>query len=222
MHIADISLGILGANGIVGAGLPIATGAGYSCRLRGTDQVAVAFFGDGASNQGAFHEAINMASAWKLPVIYVCENNLYGVSTSFSRVVNIQDVAVRAQSYNIPGAIVDGMDVIAVYRAATQAVQRARNGEGPTLLECKTYRFHVHNEGEIATYRTNEEVERWRQNDPIPNLRTKLMTDGLATAQELGELANGVNRYIEDALAFAERGTAPAPEEALEDVFSPF
>lgn len=161
MHIAAPGLGILGANGIVGGGLPIATGAGLSARLRKSSQVTVCFFGDGASNQGTFHEAINIAAAFDLPVVYVCENNLYAVGTRQSQVRKVEDIADRGVGYGIPGLAIDGNDVIAVYEACQEAVDRARAGRGPTLIECKTYRWRTHFEGEPDTYRPLEEVEAW-------------------------------------------------------------
>ena len=144
MHIMDASKGILGANGIVGAGIPIATGSAYSAKVRGTDQVTVAFFGDAASNQGTFHESINMAATWKLPIVYMCENNLYGISVDIREVTATKDIAIRAKAYNIPGIVVDGNDVLEVFRVTKEAIKRARQGGGPSLIECKTYRFKVH------------------------------------------------------------------------------
>jgi len=167
MHIADFSLGIVGANGIVGGGIPIASGVGLSIKYRGTDQVCVCFFGDAASNIGAFHEAVNFASAFKLPVVFVCENNVYGLSTDYSRVSATPNVADRAKGYGIPGVIVDGMDVFAVYEAAKAAVDHARTGKGPTILEGKTYRYYGHSSSDQRPYRTREEEEQWRSRDPI-------------------------------------------------------
>jgi len=162
MHIIDMKKGILGANGIVAAGIPIATGAGYSSKFRGTDQVAVAFFGDAASNHGNFHESLNMAAAWKLPVIYVCENNLYGISVDIRKVTNTKNIADRACAYNIPGYVVDGNDVLNVYEVTKKAVERARNKMGPTLIECKTYRWKGHHLGDPGIiYRPEEERKAW-------------------------------------------------------------
>ena len=165
MHIADFSIGMLGATAVVGAGLPIAVGAALSAKLRKTDQVVACFFGEGASNQGTFHESINMASAWKLPVIFVCENNLYAMGTRQSRIMNIENISDRAPSYGIPGVSVDGNDVLAVYEAAQVATERARRGEGPTLIECKTYRHKGHSRVDPAKYRPREEVEEWLRKD---------------------------------------------------------
>jgi len=175
MHIADFKVGMLGATAVVGAGIPIAMGAGLSIKLRGTDQVVACFFGEGASNQGTFHEGINMAAIWKLPVIFVCENNLYAMGTRQSRVMLIENIADRAASYGIPGVTVDGNDVLAVYEAAREAVERARRGEGPTLIECKTYRHKGHSRVDPAKYRPKEEVEEWLRKDPIKRLREKLL-----------------------------------------------
>ena len=220
MHIADFSIGMLGATAVVGAGLPIAVGAGLSARLRKTGQVVACFFGEGASNQGTFHESINMASAWKLPVIFVCENNLYAMGTRQSRIMNIENIADRAVSYGIPGVSVDGNDVLAVYEAACVAVERARRGEGPTLIECKTYRQKGHSRVDPAKYRPQEEVEGWLQRDPIKRLRHKLIQTVISTEAELQEIEKEVSSEIEDAVKFAVESTFPAPEEALGDVYA--
>ena len=220
MHIADFSIGMLGATAVVGAGLPIAVGAGLSARLRKTGQVVACFFGEGASNQGTFHESINMASAWKLPVIFVCENNLYAMGTRQSRIMNIENIADRAVSYGIPGVSVDGNDVLAVYEAACVAVERARREEGPTLIECKTYRQKGHSRVDPAKYRPREEVEGWLQRDPIKRLRHKLIQTVISTEAELQEIEKEVSSEIEDAVKFAVESTFPAPEEALEDVYA--
>jgi len=220
MHIADFSIGMLGATAVVGAGLPIAVGAALSARLRKTDQVVTCFFGEGASNQGTFHESINMASAWKLPVIFVCENNLYAMGTRQSRIMNIEDIANRAASYGIPGVSVDGNDVLAIYEAACIATERARRGEGPTLIECKTYRQKGHSRVDSAKYRPREEVEEWLRRDPIRRLRDKLIQAGISTEAEVQEIEKRVSNEIEDAVKFAVDSTGPSPEEALEDVYA--
>jgi len=217
---AHTELGILGANGIVGGGIPIATGAGLSAKMRGTKQVAVAFFGDGGSNQGTFHEAINLASAFDLPVIYVCENNLYGVGTRQSKVRKVEHIADRAVGYAIPGVIVDGNDVLAVYRAASEAVERARRGEGPTLIECKTYRWHTHFEGEPDTYRTKEEIAEWKAKEPIGRFEAYLTEEKIATPQELESIRREVMDELEAAVRFAEASPEPELPEALEDVYA--
>jgi len=220
MHIADPSLGILGANGIVGAGLPIATGAGMSSKLRKTGQVALCFFGDGASNQGTFHESVNIASAFDLPVVYVCENNMYGVGTKQCDVRNVEDIADRAVGYGIPGLAVDGNDVIAVYEACREAVSRARGGSGPTLIECKTYRWQCHFEGEPDTYRSPEEVRAWKEREPIAPYRTKLIDQGVLTGEGADVIEAEVVEELDEAVAFARESPFPEAETALEDLWA--
>ncbi len=220
MHIADFNVGMLGATAVVGAGLPIAVGAGLSIQLRKTDQVVVCFFGEGASNQGTFHESINMASVWRLPVVFICENNLYAMGTRQSRVMNITDVANRAAAYGIPGEIVDGNDVLAVYDVAEKAVERARKGEGPTLVECKTYRHKGHSRVDPAKYRPKEEVEEWLSKDPIKNLRTYLLAAHVLTEMKIQQIEQNVLIKIEEAVKFALESPFPLAEEALEDVYA--
>lgn len=220
MHIANLELGILGANGIVGAGLPIGTGAGLSARYRGTDQVTVCFFGDGASNTAAFHEAVNMSAIWDLPILYVCENNMYAISTSLEDHTRITDIADRAAAYGIPGIVVDGNDVMAVYEAAGEAVKRARRGEGPTLLECKTYRWRGHYEGDPASYRSKDEVEEWMAKDPIEQFKNRLMEGGLLEEGEHQKMEAEIVGQLDDAVEFAMNSPFPEPGEALEDLFA--
>ncbi len=220
MHIADTSLGILGANGIVGAGMPIATGAGLSAQIRGTDQVCVCFFGDGASNQGTFHESLNLASIWKLPVIFVCENNLYQISVPFKYHTNIDDIADRAVSYGIPGTVVDGNDPLAVYEAAEKAIARARAGEGPSLIECKTYRHGGHFNGDPAVYRPKEEVDEWLKKDPIPRFRQHLLDAGVCTEEELAAMEKQAEEELDEAVAFAESQPVTPPEFTVHDVYT--
>ena len=220
MHIADFKIGMLGATAVVGAGLPIAVGAGLSAKLRKTDQVAACFFGEGASNQGTFHESINMASIWKLPVIFVCENNLYAMGTRQSTVMAIENVADRAVAYGIPGVVVDGNDVLAVYEAAQRAVERARKGEGPTLIECKNYRHKGHSRVDPAKYRPKEEVEEWLAKDPIKRFKEKLLQTNTLTESEIQQIEKEVSDEIEEAVKFAMESPYPAPEEALEDVYA--
>jgi pyruvate dehydrogenase E1 component alpha subunit len=220
MHIAAPALGILGANGIVGAGLPIATGAGLSAKLRGTGQVALCFFGDGASNQGTFHESVNIASAFDLPVVYVCENNMYGVGTRQCDVRNVEDIADRAVGYGIPGLAVDGNDVIAVYEACREAVERARSGRGPTLIECKTYRWQCHFEGEPDTYRSPEEVAAWKEREPIAPYRARLIEQGVLTEEQADAVEADVVRELDDAVEFARESPLPEPETALEGLWT--
>lgn len=219
MHIADFSIGMLGATAVVGAGLPIAVGAGLSAKLRKTDQVVICFFGEGASNQGTFHESLNMASAWKLPVVFVCENNLYAMGTRQSRIMNVADVAKRAVAYGISGKSVDGNDVIAVYEATRDAVEFARKGEGPTLIECKTYRRRGHSRVDPARYRPKEEVDEWLRRDPIKRFEDYLLQNDVLTEEELQSVKAQVADRIDDAVKFALESPYPAPEEALEDVY---
>lgn len=222
MHVADVSLGILGANGIVAGGIPIATGAALSAQVQGTGQVAVCFFGDGASNEGAFHESLNLASVWKLPVIFVCENNKYH-EFSASAPATAGTIHGRAAAYDIPGIHVDGQDVLAVREAAVEAVARARSGVGPTLIETDTYRYYGHFIGEeslFPPYRSQEEIEEWKRRDPIALFRTSLVQQGLASESELDAVDDEVKAAIEEAVAFAEASPWPKPEEALEDVFA--
>jgi pyruvate dehydrogenase E1 component alpha subunit len=220
MHIADFNIGMLGATAVVGAGLPIAVGAGLSAKLRRTDQVVACFFGEGASNQGTFHESINMASTWKLPIIFVCENNLYAMGTRQSRVMNIENIADRAGAYGIPGVVVDGNDVLAMYEATQKAVERARNGEGPTLIECKTYRLKGHSRVDSAKYRPKEEVEQWLAKDPIKRFKEKLLQTNALKESEIQQIEKEVSEEIEEAVKFAMENPYPAPEEALEDVYA--
>jgi len=220
MHIADFSIGMLGATAVVGAGIPIAAGAGLSIKLRGTDQVVACFFGEGASNQGTFHEGVNMAAVWALPVLFVCENNLYAMGTRQSRVMAIDNVADRASAYGIPGTVVDGNDVFAVYEAAHEAVVRARQGKGPTLIECKTYRHKGHSRADPATYRPKEEVEKWLKKDPIPRFKKRLLEERFLTEKEASQIEEDVIRAVEDAVKFAIESPYPTPEEALEDVYA--
>jgi len=220
MHIADFSVGVLGATAVVGAGLPIATGAALSIKLRRTDQVVACFFGDGASNQGTFHESLNMAAIWRLPVLFVCENNLYAMGTRQTRVMLIKNIAERAAAYGMPGVTVDGNDVLAVYRATKEAVERARKGDGPTLLECKTYRHKGHSRMDPAKYRPKEEVEEWLRKDPVKRFRAKLIEMNVLSQKEAEEIERAVISEVEEAVKFALESPYPSPEEALEDVYA--
>jgi pyruvate dehydrogenase E1 component alpha subunit len=223
MHIADFGGGNLGANGIVGGGFPIATGAGIGIQNRGTDQVAVCFFGDGAANQGTFHESLNLAALWKLPVLYVCENNQYALSTPLHESVGLPELSERARGYGIPGVRVDGNDVLAVHAAADEAVRRARAGEGPTLLDCLTYRFFGHftgDKGHGITYRTKQEMEEWRARCPIARFRRHLLDARVATDERLKEMETQVEAAIAAAAQYGLDSPWPAPEEAIEDVFA--
>lgn len=214
LHVADFSVGMLGATGIVGAGIPISAGAGLSIKLRKTKQVVVCFFGDGASNQGAFHEGINLASIWKLPVIFVCENNLYGVSTHITSVITVKNVADRASAYGIPGIVVDGNDVLAVYEVAQEAINRAREGKGPTLIECKTYRHRGHSRFDPAIYQPKEEKEEWFKNDPILHFKRYLVDKKIASEDEIKTIEKEVVAAMEEAVRFAKSSPDPAPDSA--------
>ena len=220
MHIADFSIGMLGATAVVGAGIPIATGAGLSIKLRGTDQVAACFFGDGASNQGTFHEGVNMAAIWKLPVLFICENNLYAMGTHQRRVMLVKHVMERAVAYGIPGVCVDGNNVLEVYEATAEACKRARNGDGPTLIECKTYRRKGHSRWDPATYRPKGEVDEWLNKDPIQRMKKHLLVNGVFSESKLTEIEEEVMDSIEEAVRFALDSPFPQPEEALEDVYA--
>jgi len=223
MHIVSYDLGILGANGIVGGGIPIATGAALASSFRGNDAVAVSFFGDGASNEGTFHESLNLAGLWKLPVIYVCQNNCYAEFTPTSESTSVKDIAVRAQGYNMPGVIVDGNDVLAVYEVIKTAVERAKRGEGPTLIEAKTYRWEGHVVGEqafVGEYRPPEEIEAAKQRCPIVLFSQRVVATGFIDEAELNRIAGEVQREIDDAVAFAQSSPLPEPEEALDDLFA--
>jgi pyruvate dehydrogenase E1 component alpha subunit len=222
MHIADFSIGMLGANGIVAGGFSIATGAALAAQFDGQGGVVCTFFGDGASNAGPFHESINIASAWKLPAIYVCENNLYAVQTPSSASLALPDVAARAAGYGIPGVVVDGNDAIAVYEAAVVAVERARAGDGPTLLECKTYRWGAHTErADQPDFRPKEEIEAWKKKDPIAHLVRHLQSQqGQLSEQEWQKMDSEILDIIESAVDFAKASPFPAPESALDNVFA--
>lgn len=220
MHIADVDLGILGANGIVGGGGPIANGAALAAQYRGTDQVAVCFFGDGASNQGTTQEAMNLASAWKLPVVFVNENNGYGISCPTCKSMAVADIADRAAAYDMPGVVVDGNDVMAVYEAVAEAVDRARKGNGPSLIECKTYRWCGHFEGDACTYRDEEELRTWKAKDPVARFREKLMDQGILTEDRDRKIRETIAQELQEAIRFAEESPLPAPEEVLEDVYA--
>ena len=210
MHIADFSKGNLGANAIVGGGIPIATGGGLAIKMQGRQNVSVAFFGDGASNQGTFHESINLASVWKLPVIYVCENNQFGMTVPTWQSTSVENIADRAAGYGIPGEVVDGNDVCAVYEAFARAKARALKGEGPTLLECKTYRWRGHWTGDPEPYRTREEVEEWKEKkDPIKLFRAYLTRHKLATRQELDDIEAAAAKKMEAAVDFAMNSRNP-------------
>jgi len=221
MHIADFSVGMLGANGVVGGGYNIAVGAGLSAQIRKTDQVAVTFFGDGASNRGTFHEAMNMAAVFKLPVIFVNEFNQYASTTPASYGVSVKNVADRAKGYGIEGYTIDGNNVIEVYNAAAFLVANAREGKGPALLECKTYRIKGHFVGDPEKYRTKEEVRKhFEEDDPIERYAAYLLERKLLSSKDLQAIRDEASREIDAAVKFAEESPYPAPEEALDDLLS--
>jgi pyruvate dehydrogenase E1 component alpha subunit len=220
MHMYAPEWGFMGTNGIVGAPIPLATGGALSAKIRKNGGVVVCFFGDGAVNSGSFHEAVNMGTVWDLPVIYVCENNLYATEMAFSRATKNTSVASRAEAYGLPGLEVDGQDVLAVHRAAKDAAERARAGDGPTLIECKTYRYVGHHEGDPGTdYRTREEVGRWKQADPVKRARTLLIASGAADEGKLKIIDQEVEGLIEQAVEFAEKSPEPSPDSVNEHVF---
>lgn len=221
MHIADVSLNILGATGIVGDGLPIAAGVGTALKMQKSDSIMVAFFGDGATNSGAFHEGVGLAAAWNLPVLFVCQNNQYQQSTPMSFYTRLTDIADRAKGYGIPGMSVDGNDAIAVAEVAREAIEKCRKGEGPILIVGNTYRTVGHHMGDPGTsYRSKEEIEEWKKKDPIKRLRQQLVQNKLATDAELDEIENNVLRELDEAVKFAQESPEPAPEEALEDIYA--
>lgn len=221
MHIADIGFGHLGANGIVGGGFAIAVGAATAIQYKNRDQVVACFFGDGAANMGVFHESLNLASLWKLPVVFVCENNGYGVSTPVEKASANPDIYKRADAYNMPGVRVDGMDVVEIEEKAAEAVERARNGKGPTLIECLTYRYTGHSRSDPGVYRTKEEVETWKKRCPVLRLRGGLIESGVSTEDELDRLDQEVLRQIEKAVQFAEESPYPTEEDLETDVYTP-
>jgi pyruvate dehydrogenase E1 component alpha subunit len=220
MHIADFTKGNLGANAIVGGGIPIATGGALALKMQNKPNVAVAFFGDGASNQGTFHESINMAAVWKLPCIYVVENNQFGMTVPVWQSTSVVNISDRAAGYGIPGETVDGNDVVAVYEAFARAKERALKGEGPSIIECKTYRWRGHWTGDPEVYRTREEVEYWKENkDPIKLFGAYMVENGLATQEELDEIAAAAAKKMEAAVEFALNSPDPDPEHVMDDVF---
>ncbi len=220
LHIADFDLGILGANGIVGGGFPIATGAALAFKMRGEQRVALSFFGDGAINEGTFHESANLAGLWRLPVIFFCENNLYGEGTPQHKQAPITDLAKRADGYGFPGVIIDGNDAIAVYEAVEEARTRALAGQGPTLIEAKTYRFRGHYEGDPMIYREPGELEKWRARDPVPAFRERLLQAGLFDESMLAEIEASVQNQLDEAVDFAAAAPIPEEEEALQGIYA--
>ena len=224
MHLADFTIGILGESGIVASALPVAVGAALGSRMKGNDRVVIPFFGDGASNQGACHEAMNLAAIWKLPVIFLCENNQYAVTTSFKDSVAVENISDRAVAYNMPGILVDGQDVMAVYEVTQQAVARARSGQGPSLIEARTYRYEEHSEGLNRIlrepYRSDEEVAEWRNRDPIVLHSQWLVEQDIAAQEEIDGVQAEVAAAIEDALQFARESPYPEPEDLTTDLYA--
>jgi len=222
MHIAAPEIGIVGCSAIAGAGIPIAAGVGLSIKMRGSNQVCVSFFGDGASNTGAFHEGMNMAAVWKLPVIYVLENNMYAISVASARSTKLKNISERAAGYGMASSVVDGMDVLSVYQAVSEAAARARRGEGPTIVECKTYRFRGHHEGDPKKgeiYRTKEEMDDWEKRDAIRRLVDKIIDEKRATQAELDKIRQEVLKEVADAVEFAKQSPSPRPEDVASYVF---
>ena len=215
MHIADLKRGILGANGIVGGGIPLAAGAGLTAAYKQTGQVTLCFFGDGAAQQGGFHESLNLAAVWKLPVVYICENNCFALTTPNRDECCIENIGDRAAAYGIPGCVIDGNDAFSVYEAVRKAVSRARRGGGPSLIECKTYRIRGHFEGDDSLYRTKEEVAEARKRDPIDYWKGKLLGDGVITEEVFTAINEEADAEVADAALFAEQSPCPATEEAL-------
>lgn len=220
MHIAAFENGSLGALAVVGSGIPLAVGAALAFKLRHEDRVAVPFTGEAGSNTGNWHESLNMASIWSLPVVFVLENNHYGVSTNIEYAAHVKDLSVRAAAYGIPGARVDGFDILAVYQAASEAVARARRGDGPTLIVTEAYRFEGHYAGEPEVYRSRAEVEEYRKFDPIPRFRQVLLEAGKATANELDAVEAEMKREIQEAVKFAKESPAPDPATAMEYIYA--
>ena len=220
MHIADVGAGMLGANGIVGGSMGIACGAGWAFKRRGQDHAALCFFGEGAANEGIFHEALNLAAIWKLPVVFVCENNQYGMSMSVKKATAIENISDRASAYGMPGVTVDGTELDEVYKAALEALERARAGEGPTLLEAITYRYLGHSKSDANLYRTREEIQMWRKQDPIQRFAMKLEEEGVLQADEWRKLDEETRERIEEAFEKGSKEPDPEPDSALEDVYA--
>jgi pyruvate dehydrogenase E1 component alpha subunit len=219
MHIADFSVGSLGANGIVGGGIPIAVGAALSQKMRKDPHMTVGFFGDGASNEGSFHESVNLAAVWKLPVLFVCVNNLYAMSTPIEKQMNISDLSQRALAYGIRGVAMDGNDAIAVYLAALEAKEYVK-ANGPMLLVLNTYRIMGHSKSDANVYRTKQEIEQWKKRDPIPRMRRQLLAEKIFTAAELDAIEAQSKKDVEAAVRFAEASPNPKVENVLDDVYA--
>ncbi|WBX79407.1 thiamine pyrophosphate-dependent dehydrogenase E1 component subunit alpha [Virgibacillus salarius] len=220
MHIADVDMGNLGANGIVAGGIPLAVGSALTAKMKNLNYVTVCFFGDGATNEGSFHEAVNLASIWDLPAIFVCENNQYGMSGSVKEMINVDDIATRAKAYGIPGVVADGNDIIEIMNVTDDAIKRARRGDGPTLIEAKTYRWKGHSKSDAKKYRTREEEKEWRAKDPIKRYKQVLIDAGLFTEETAEELRLAAKKEIEDAVEFSEESPMPTLDDLLTDVYA--
>lgn len=220
MHLFDKPRNFMGGDAIVAGGLPIATGVGLSIHYRGGDQVCVCFFGDGAVNEGSFHEALNMAALWDLPVLFVCENNLYGMGTQVNRASAVPDLSRRVSGYGMESAQVDGMDIMAVYKVAESAIEDCRNGKGPWFIEAKTYRYRGHSMADPATYRTKDEVEEWRERDPIGMYEHKLLTAGFITAEDVQRISAEIDTEVDECVQFAKDSPHPEPDALYENVYA--
>jgi pyruvate dehydrogenase E1 component alpha subunit len=221
MHIADLEVGNLGANGIVAAGLPLGTGAALASQMKKKDYVVLCFFGDGSTNEGAFHEALNLASVWNLPMIFFCENNLYGMSGSVKEMVNVEHIADRASAYGIPGVTINGNDVLEVAKTTEEAVERARNGEGPTLIEAETYRWRGHSRSDARKYRSRDEEKEWRKNrDPIELFKNQLLDENIITEEKYEELEERLEKDLAEAVKFAEESPEPSLDLLTADIYA--
>lgn len=221
MHIADLEVGNLGANGIVAAGLPIGTGAALASKMKNENYVVLSFFGDGATNEGAFHESLNLASIWNLPIVFFCENNLYGMSGSIKEMINIEKISERATSYGIPGLTIDGNDVLEVAKVTEEAVERARSGQGPTLIEAITYRWRGHSRSDARKYRSRDEEREWRKKrDPILNFQTKLLNEGIISDMEISKMDQEIMQKVQDAVQFAMESKEPSLDLLMEDIYA--
>lgn len=221
MHIADIPGGNLGATGVVGGGIPTAVGIALALQMRRSEQILLSYFGDGATNEGEFHESLNMASVWKLPVVFICDNNQYGMSMHMSRVMNIEKISVRAASYGIPGVTVDGNDVLAVYDAVREADERARTGQGPSLVDCLTYRWRGHSKSDRNLYRTAQEIEEWKHKCPIKRFKNVLVEGGVMTRDEVEEIDQAAKAAVDRAAEEAQTFPEPSPENMEDEVYAP-
>lgn len=221
MHIADVDGGNLGANGIVGGSIPLAVGSALTAQMKKLDYVTVCFFGDGATNEGSFHEALNMAAIWQLPVVFVCENNQYGMSSAVNDMTNIEKLSDRAKAYGFPGVTIDGNDLIEVIQTADEAVKRARSGGGPTLIEMNTYRWKGHSKSDRGKYRTQEEVEKWKKKDPIKRYERVLLKHGLLNETKISSIKQDALKEVEDSVDYAKQGPMPTANDVLTDVYAP-